>query len=116
MLNFEKTLQQLQTWNQGIYVIATVGILLLASACVTVEEVETEIEEANYCENADECVEIIPGCPFGCWDFVNSAEEERIQELIDTYHDQNSGETCLYDCAGHGAVSCTDGRCEAEAE
>lgn len=116
MSHLKEFLQMTRTWTNGITLLATVGIVVLTSACVSEEEVEDEMSAANYCENVDECVEIFPGCPLGCWEFVNAAEEERIRDLIDKYFDQQSGETCLYDCAGHGEVACTDGRCVADPE
>lgn len=83
--------------------------------CVTERGVEEALEDANYCDTADECVEVFPGCPLGCWAFVNEAELDDIQKKIDRYHDQHR-DNCIYDCAGHGPIRCEEGRCVADEE
>jgi hypothetical protein len=99
---------------RGLLFVLLGMLVAITAACMTAEEIEDEIEAANYCDTPGDCVVIYPGCPLGCWSFVNESEEERLLVIINEFHDQNSGETCMYDCSGHGEVTCTDGRCEAE--
>jgi hypothetical protein len=92
----------------GFLAAATVG-------CVTERSFERAVEDANYCETAEECVELYPGCPLGCVVLVNEAEEADIQKMIDRY-DRQHRDTCIYDCAGLGAIRCENERCVAEPE
>jgi hypothetical protein len=88
-----------------------------ASACATEDSVMQAIDEANYCAAADECVVIFPGCHVGCWAVVNVAEEGRIQDLVDSYDDQQNlleGPECLIDCDLHTEPTCDGGECVVE--
>jgi hypothetical protein len=71
------------------------------------EEIQAEIDAANHCEVARDCVNAGGKCPFGCYALVNRAEVDRISSLIDDYPD---GE-CEYDCMMLGPVVCVEGRC-----
>lgn len=94
-------------------VLALAAPLGLALACVTEARVEDRLDEANYCESADECVEVYPGCPLGCVRLVNEAEVGDVQALIDRYHRQHR-DNCAYDCVGLGPPRCEGGRCVAD--
>ena len=98
----------------GAAALLTLIVLLFSPACVSEEQVEREMEDANYCVTAEECVVIYPGCPLGCWSFVNEEEEGRIRDLVESFFDQQVGEQCMYDCAGHGEVRCENDRCVAD--
>lgn len=96
--------------------VATLCLLSLAfaSGCLTEDSVRAEFDDANYCETAEECVVIYPGCPLGCWAEINEAEVGRINDLVDDYHAQQSGTECLYDCPAHSEPICDNGRCVVE--
>jgi len=40
------------------------------------------IEKANYCEQDNECFVIDAGCPFGCGDYINKSEEQKLKKFI----------------------------------
>lgn len=92
----------------GFSVAATLG-------CVTERSFERAVDDANYCETPDECVELYPGCPLGCVVLVNEAEADDIQKKIDRY-DRQHRDTCVYDCAGLGEIRCENDRCVADPE
>ena len=85
---------------------------LIAGACVSETDVREEIEQANYCQEADDCVNLGSHCPFGCYVLVNEAEAVRIMGLIQDYYDQH-GEQCMYDCMAISGIDCQAERCEA---
>jgi hypothetical protein len=84
-----------------------------ALACVSEERMEEEFAAANYCDTADDCLEISPGCPLGCVRLINRAEEAKIRKLIERYHEQHA-ENCAYDCTGIGPIRCEGGECLAD--
>ena len=89
------------------------ALLGLGLACVSEARVEEHLEEANYCESAEECVAVYPGCPLGCSAWVNEAEVEEAEALIERYHGQHP-ERCAYDCIGEGPPRCESGQCVAD--
>jgi hypothetical protein len=93
--------------------LALAAVLGLALGCVSERRIEDEFEDANYCDSADECVAIYPGCPLGCQRLVNAAEQARVQKLVDRYHRQHR-DTCVYDCIGFGPPRCEAGTCVAD--
>jgi hypothetical protein len=72
------------------------------------EFIENEIDAANYCEAAEDCVLAVQKCPFGCYVLVNSEEVERINSLISAYR-----ATCTQTCTQLEEKDCVEGKCEA---
>ena len=80
---------------------------VLAAACAPSEdEIQEEIDEANHCTTADECVDVGTECPFGCNILVNAAEADRIRAMLEDHQ-----ESCAYDCLAPTIVTCTAGQC-----
>lgn len=73
--------------------------------------VRQAIEEANYCETAEDCVLVGSKCPFGCYIYANAQEAERIRALVDGFESQ-----CVYGCIQSSGVECRGNRCEAITE
>lgn len=78
----------------------------------TQEEVQAAIDAANYCETADDCVNIGMVCPFGCWILVNVDEAAAVQATIDAWRD-GAATSCTFSCANMGEITCTNGHCDA---
>ncbi len=74
---------------------------------LTVESVKDEMEEANYCETKDDCVETNTKCPIGCYNMVNTAELDRINELVRQFK-----QTCFQSCTDLDEHECVEGKCE----
>lgn len=76
---------------------------------VVVNEIDlrNEIERANYCETREDCTRVDAPCPFGCNVYVNFADGERIQALLDSF-----GSTCEYRCQVCESVECRNNQCE----
>ena len=89
-------------------------IVLLLTSCVSEETVKKEIKKANYCETKADCVSLGSMCPFGCYIYVNSAEEDRVRGLMDSYFKEQrlKGHECVYDCVRCMDVECVDSKCE----
>ena len=96
--------------------LVSLSALALATGCLTEDSVREEFDAANHCETAEECVVIYPDCPLGCWTVVNASEEDRIRDLVESFHDQQTGERCMYDCPAHSEPTCDNGACVVEAE
>jgi hypothetical protein len=77
----------------------------------TADEVQADIEAANYCAAAGECVNLGSHCPFGCYVLVNQAEVSDITDRIAEYDESNEGTQCTYSCVAVDGFDCTDGRC-----
>lgn len=74
---------------------------------LTAADVQAEIEAANYCEVKDDCVETNTKCPIGCYNLVNAAELDRINDLVGEFK-----QTCFQTCATLDDFDCVEGRCE----
>jgi hypothetical protein len=70
------------------------------------ELIHAEIDAANYCNTADQCVDVGGKCPFGCYVYVNENETGRISDLIST-----SKTECLYTCRYCPSVECIENKC-----
>lgn len=85
--------------------------LLLLTACLPTERrVDAAIDEANFCEVAEDCVDVGSVCPFGCNILVNESEVDDITALLDRFERGRPG-MCVYDCAMMLSVSCEENRC-----
>ncbi len=81
--------------------------LVMVSCDYSEADIKKEIEEANYCDTKDDCVDVGGKCPFGCYVYVNEGEAERIRGLVDSYESD-----CVYGCMACLDVECRDNRCE----
>ena len=72
----------------------------------TTQYIENEIEKANYCIEDSDCVDAGGKCPFGCYNYVNIVEFERISEMIESYNSK-----CVYGCVLCTGAKCTNGKC-----
>lgn len=99
---------------------SALAFLLLLGACAPSEdeiqeEFDAEVAGARACEQASDCVAVVPGCPLGCWVVVSKAAQARIErkarELIEEY--ESGGAACDYECTQAPAVACSAGLCSA---
>ena len=74
---------------------------------LTAQVVQSEMELANYCTVKDDCAETSTKCPIGCYNMVNVAELERINDLVKEFK-----QTCFQTCALLQDFDCVEGRCE----
>ena len=87
-------------------------VLPLLTACAGEEaRIRSAINDANYCETKDDCVFIGAKCPFDCYIYVNTAEADRIKEMVDGY-----ASTCQYSCVQSFGVECRNKVCKAITE
>lgn len=82
--------------------------ILHAEIMPKIEElsIKKEIEKANYCKEDLDCVNAGSKCPFGCWNYVNKNEVERISNLINLYDSK-----CVYGCVLCEKAICEDNKC-----
>jgi hypothetical protein len=92
------------------FLLPITAVFLLA-ACTASSPSEAEIKdaivEANYCETADDCVDVGGKCPFDCYIFVNEAEADRIGAMVEWYQS-----TCTYSCLAINGVDCINNTCQ----
>ncbi len=102
--------------NLIVFIIGVLILLVLVGVYIfkmssnnvpTVEGVKFAISQAQYCEIKDDCVEVNSRCPFGCSVFVNKAERQNIQDLMDSY----LGPYCVYDCVEIKGYDCVSKKC-----
>lgn len=67
------------------------------------------IDDANYCEVAEDCRRIDSKCPFDCNTYVNVAEAEELERLMESYQSD-----CDYKCPSAWPAACESGRCVAD--
>lgn len=70
-------------------------------------QLRAAIEEANYCNFDLDCMDAGGKCPFGCYNYVNKNEVERMSGLIEA-HDSK----CVYGCASLADVICENNKCK----
>lgn len=123
--------QVLYIWASDYYAMRTVLIfvmfvlIILISGCFREEsvlttetersgaeikteaEIQSEIENANYCDTKEDCMKVNAQCPFGCNVYVNVADGERIQALLDSFVSN-----CEYRCQVCESVECRNNQCE----
>ena len=73
---------------------------------LTKQWITYQIDNANYCSIDSDCVDAGGKCPFGCYNYVNTDEGERISALLEGYESK-----CIYGCAFPPEVECIDGSC-----
>ena len=82
---------------------------LLLTACWRAEpeqQIQNELQKANYCDTASDCVNVGGKCPFDCYSFVNKKEAERMISRIMKFES-----ACVYKCAAMKSVSCVNNSC-----
>ncbi|MDD9953191.1 MAG: hypothetical protein OXR66_02555 [Candidatus Woesearchaeota archaeon] len=84
------------------------GVLVLLS-CTSEESVRETIEEANYCDVTEDCVQATSACPFGCCTFVNKEEVENVNKKIEGFNGQ-----CKVKCHECPPVACINTKCVQE--
>ena len=73
---------------------------------ITVDYIKTEMNKANYCETKDDCIETNTKCPIGCYNVVNIADVNRINDLVKEFK-----QTCFQTCTTLMDVNCVDSKC-----
>ena len=71
-----------------------------------VEYIKAEMDAANYCETAEDCVETDTKCPIGCYNIVNKAELDRINQLVNDFK-----QTCFQTCTPLAEFVCDNNKC-----
>lgn len=87
------------------------GSTFLSACGPSEEEIRDEIEAANYCSRAEDCVDVGGVCPFGCQIPVNEAEADHIRDLLEEWEEAPDGEACMYSCAEPEPIDCVAGEC-----
>ncbi|MDD3263338.1 MAG: hypothetical protein PHT94_00415 [Candidatus Nanoarchaeia archaeon] len=92
----------------SIFVIIIIFVISFLSAIPKIKEeiIKNEIKKANYCEEDLDCIDAGSKCPFGCFNYVNKNEVERISNLIESYNSN-----CVYGCLLCENVKCEDKKC-----
>jgi hypothetical protein len=95
--------------NSKIILISSLIIIsLFLIACTPTEkQVRRQLDSANYCKVAADCLNVGPACPFGCQVYINKAEETKVNKLLEAYNSK-----CVYGCLACPGVECIDGKCE----
>ena len=70
--------------------------------------IKKAIDEANYCNTSDDCINIGSACPFGCNIVVNKDKASEIKEKISNYPS-----TCMYQCVASDPIECVSNKCKA---
>lgn len=93
----------------------------LSAVCCAPSEEELQAEfdayvaARNQCETVADCAVAVPGCPLGCFVYVNSSKvkevEAKAKELVDDY--ERFGAQCEYGCVAAAGVDCEAHRCVA---
>jgi len=97
-------------FNVRLLLLTLTSGLLTAGCAPTREEVQQAIDDANYCDSADECVELSGDCDFDCPMLVNRAEEARIREMLEEYQDARR-DSCPFMCSPLDSIQCSGGEC-----
>ena len=74
---------------------------------LSVANILSQIDEANYCETKDDCVETDTKCPLGCYNLVNSSKIDRINGMVDEFK-----QTCFQTCTTLNEMVCEQGKCK----
>lgn len=85
-----------------------VFLFLLLSACTVQQDVEKQIETANYCNTPDDCVNLGSRCPFGCDILVNKNEADIVKRKLNALPQINR---CNYNCVMPSLIECQENKC-----
>ncbi|MFA5856830.1 MAG: hypothetical protein WC867_05700 [Candidatus Pacearchaeota archaeon] len=69
--------------------------------------IKSQIQRANYCEIGSDCIDAGSKCPFGCYNYVNKNEVNKISKILESY-DSN----CVYSCIACPKVACENNKCK----
>ena len=74
-------------------------------------QIKKELNNANYCDEDNDCVNITNKCPFGCYNYINVNEIVKIDKMIKSYFSIPVflRQECVYGC-----VSCSNVKCESK--
>ena len=91
----------------------SLGVLVLLSACTGNEEetLRADLDAANHCTAASDCVLIGSVCPFDCYIYVHTSEADRMKVKLDAFESN-----CAYSCLATTGVACEAGKCMAQFE
>ena len=92
--------------NIALLIIVSLMVITLLGCSFSESRIKKEIEKANYCEIAEDCVDVGGKCPFGCFIHVNKNEADRIKNLVDSFDSK-----CIYDCMSCFNVECKNNKC-----
>lgn len=91
-----------------VIIFALLIFVLITLSCSKSESyIKSKIEEANYCNTKEDCVNVGNKCPFGCYVYVNKNEADKISNLVNSYKSN-----CIYACIPCLDVECKNNRCE----
>lgn len=99
---------------KNIVIIVFLLLVLLISSCssfslpetMSVEELEKAIDDANYCEQDSDCMQVTAKCPIKCYMLINKEEEKFMMGLVNTYT-----HTCMYKCEMSQDFACINKKC-----
>lgn len=85
------------------------ALLPLLTHCAPTEEqrIKNLLDEANVCNQAEDCALIGSKCPFGCEIYVHKDRADELRPLVENYDSQ-----CEYGCIQTFGVECVQNRCE----
>lgn len=94
------------------YILLSVGLILIGLGIFIYKfplkiYVDWRLNEANYCEVKEDCINLGSKCPFGCYIYVNSEEEEKMNNLLNSFESK-----CIYGCEQCLDVECVSGECQ----
>jgi hypothetical protein len=91
-----------------VFFLALFLVALFVVGCSPSEkQIKRQLYAANYCKTTEDCVNVGPGCPFGCEIYVNKKEESNARTLIKSFESK-----CVYGCLPPKNVECVQGRCQ----
>jgi hypothetical protein len=98
------------------------GLTLLPACAPSEADIRNEfaayVAGANACQADADCALAYGRCPLGCWVAVRADRkndvEAKARELVEDY--SRGGQSCEYDCAVAGPVTCVAARCFVQAE
>jgi len=77
------------------------------------DEIENDMDVANYCDTASDCEVLILGgsyIEFGCYHFINKEVDKQLfYDKMETYSSQCS--MIINECAPAPEAECIDGKC-----
>lgn len=103
----------------GILIILIAAIILILALilpknCTQLEkEINSLIEEMNYCQEDEDCDYTYRRCPFGCYQFYNKNEDlSDLNKKIESFHDKRCM-LCEYGCMELSPenVGCVNKKC-----
>ena len=102
--------------NNIIFVVLCVLVLFVVSSIYFYPNfkeasIKSEINKANYCQIESDCVDAGGKCPFGCYNYVNKNEVQRISNLINSYDSK-----CVYGCIECQKAICENNKCKLSCE